>query len=159
VEQVPTRWLSPLEQRAWRAFVAASQLLFDQLDRELQQRAGISHASYGVLVVLSEQPQRALRMTDLARYLRFAKTRLSEAVRRMEARGWVRREPCPTDRRGTFAVLTDAGLAALEAAVPIHVEGVRRHLLDLLTPEQLDELGAISRAIAQPLMDSAGFSL
>lgn len=106
----PVPWLSDDEQRAWRAFVLATQLLLDQLDHELQRDAGMSHAYYGILVVLSEQPGRFVRMTDLARLLRYSKTRLSEAVARLEARGWVRREPCPTDRRSTYAVLTDEGL-------------------------------------------------
>lgn len=151
------RWLTTAEQRVWRSILAADRLLFEELDRELRQAAGISHAHYTVLVALSEEPGRALRMTDLARRLQFAKTRLSEVVSRLEARGWLRREPCPTDRRSTFAVLTDEGFAALEAAAPIHVAGVRRHVFDRLTREQVAALGEITAAIAAPLERSAGF--
>jgi DNA-binding MarR family transcriptional regulator len=151
------RWLTSAEQRAWRVFVIACQLLMDQLDRELQHDAGMSHATYAILVALSEQPGRAMRMTDLARLVRSSKTRLSEAVARLEARGWVRREPCPTDRRSTFAVLTDRGVAALEAAAPGHVAGVRRHMFAQLTAEQVRQLREICEAIAVPLMHSAGF--
>jgi DNA-binding MarR family transcriptional regulator len=153
------RWLTDSEQRAWRAFVMASQLLMEQLDRELQRDAGMSHAYYGILVALSEQPARTVRMTDLARLLRYSKTRLSEAVARLEARGWVVRQPCPTDRRSTFAVLTDDGFAALESAAPGHVEGVRRHVFDRLTPEQVTQLRDVGEAIAAPLMEAAGFDL
>jgi DNA-binding MarR family transcriptional regulator len=135
----------------------ASQLLFDQLDRELQRDAGLSHAYYGILVALSEQPGRTMRMTDLARLLRYSKTRLSEAIARLVARGWVTREPCPSDRRSTYAVLSDAGFAALEAAAPGHVAGVRRHVFDRLRPEQVVQLRAIGEAIAMPLMQAAGF--
>jgi DNA-binding MarR family transcriptional regulator len=152
-----TAWLTDAQQRAWRAFVMASQLLLDQLDRELQRDAGMSHAYYGILVALSEQPLRAVRMSDLARFLRYSKTRLSEAVSRLEARGWVRREPCPTDRRSTFAVLTDDGFAALETAAPGHVTGVRRHVFDRLTPRQVNQLREISQAIAAPLLEAAGY--
>jgi DNA-binding MarR family transcriptional regulator len=152
-----TRWLTNDEQRAWRAFTVATQLLFDRLDRELQRGAGLSHAYYAILVVLSEQPQRALRISDLARYMRFGKTRITEAVTRLERRGWVRREPCPTDRRSTYAVLTDAGLAALEAAAPLHVAGVREHVFDRLTTDQVAQLRDLGRAIAVPLLESAGF--
>ncbi len=129
----------------------------DQLDRELQQDAGMPHAYYDILAVLSEQPCRALRMTDLARRLCYSKTRLSEAISRLEDRGWVRREACPTDRRSTFGVLTDEGFAALEAATPGHVAGVRRHVFDRLTPEQVAQLHDISRAVAGPLLEAAGF--
>lgn len=151
------RWLTDPELRAWRAFLAASQLLMEQLDRELQRDAGMSHAYYGILVALSEQPGRAIRMTDLARILRYPKTRLSEAIGRLEERGWVAREPCPTDRRSTFAVLTDGGLAALQTAAPGHAEGVRRHVFDRLSREQVTHLREICEAIAFPLMQAAGF--
>jgi DNA-binding MarR family transcriptional regulator len=152
-----TAWLTNEEQRAWRAFLMATHLLMDQLDRELQHDAGMAHAYYAILVALSEQPGRVMRMSDLARLLRYSKTRLSEAVGRLESRGWVRREPCPTDRRSTFAVLTDAGFAALDAAAPGHVTGVRRHVFDRLTPEQIHQLRDISQAIAAPLLEAAGF--
>jgi DNA-binding MarR family transcriptional regulator len=157
--RVRTRWLTDAEQCAWRAFVITSQLLMEQLDRELQRDAGMSHAYYGILVALSEQPRRALRMTDLARLLRYSKTRLSEAIARLETRGWVTREPCPTDRRSTLAVLTDSGFKALDAAAPGHVEGVRRHVFDRLTAQQVTQLREIGEVIAQPLMAAAGFDL
>jgi DNA-binding MarR family transcriptional regulator len=149
--EVRPRWLNDREQCAWRAFLLASQVLLDQLDRELRHDAGMTHAYYAVLVALSEQPERTLRMSDLARVLLFSKTRISEAIGRLEARGWVRREPCPTDRRATYAVLTDTGFEALEAAAPGHVEGVRRHVFDRLTPSQVGQLETICRAIATPL--------
>jgi DNA-binding MarR family transcriptional regulator len=150
------RWLSDPEQRAWRAFITAAQLLMDQLDRELQRDAGMSHAYYAILVALSEQPLRTLRMTDLARSLRYSKTRLSEAIARLEARGWVDRQPCVSDRRSTFAVLSDAGFAALEAAAPGHVDAVRRHVFDRLASRQVGQLQAICEAIARPLIEAAG---
>ena len=152
------RWLTSSEQRAWRAYILASQLLMEQLDRELQRDAGMSQAYYVILVALSEQPGRLLRMTDLARLLRFSKTRLSEAITRLESRGWVTRQPCPTDRRSTFAVLSDDGFRALEGAAPGHVEGVRRHVFDHLTREQVAQLREISEAIAVPLMKETGFA-
>ena len=88
-----TRWLDEEEQAIWRAFLDANRLLFERLDRELQADAGMPHAYYEILVRLSEAPDRTMRMTDLARLVRYSKTRLSEAVARLEARGWVAREP------------------------------------------------------------------
>jgi DNA-binding MarR family transcriptional regulator len=148
-------WLNDDEARAWRSFLLASQLLLDQLDRELQADAGMPHAYYAILAVLSEQPERALRMSAIAELLRFSKSRLSHAIGRLEERGWVERVSCPTDRRGAYAVLTEAGLAALAAAGPGHVTGVRRHLFDRLTPEQVEQLRAIGEAIAGPLLATA----
>ena len=149
------RWLSADEQHAWRAFLTATRLLFDRLDRELQHDAGMPHAYYEILVRLSEAPDRTIRMSELANRSQSSRSRLSHAVARLEEMGWVRRDTCDTDRRGSFAVLTDKGFAALAAAAPGHVEGVRTHLLDQLTPEQVEQLGVISEAIVAHLGDSA----
>lgn len=146
-----TRWLDVDEQRTWRAFLTATQLLQAQLDRELQRDSGIPHAYYEILVRLSEAPGRVLRMSELASAADSSRSRLSHAVARLEEAGWVRRESCPTDRRGSFARLTDDGFAALDAAAPDHVESVRRHLLDRLTPEQVTQLREISEAIVDGL--------
>jgi DNA-binding MarR family transcriptional regulator len=144
------RWLDEREQQAWRAFVAATQQVFDQLDRELQRDARMPHAYYQILVTLSEAPDRTQRMSELAEHTRSSRSRLSHAVARLVERGWVRRESCPTDRRGSLAVLTDDGLAALEAAAPGHVEGVRRHLFDRLTRAQIEQLLEISQSVLEP---------
>ena len=146
-----TRWLDADEQRAWRAFLDATRLLADQLDRELQRDAGMPHAYYEVLVRLSETPGRAMRMSELASLSQSSRSRLSHAVARLEEAGWVRREPCSTDGRGAIAVLTDEGFNALADAAPGHVEGVRRHLFDRLTPTQVRQLARISEAVREPL--------
>lgn len=140
-------WLSDEEQRTWRAFLGATRLVFDELDRELQRDAGMPHGYYVVLVALSEAPGRSLRMTDLAAATGSSRSRLSHAVARLEEAGWVQRRPCPSDRRGSDAVLTDAGMAVLVAAAPGHVEGVRRLLFDRLTPAQLGQLRDVCEAV------------
>lgn len=134
------RWLDAAEQRAWRAWLYSAQLLQDRLDRELMHSTGISHAYYEILVQLSETPGRMLRMSELAERSLSSRSRLSHAVSRLEERGWVRRQVCADDGRGQLAVLTDDGFAALEAAAPIHVESVRRHLFDQLTAEQVEHV-------------------
>ncbi|MGR6318183.1 MarR family transcriptional regulator [Micromonospora soli] len=151
---VMTRWLNPDEQRTWRAFLTASRALMDALDRELQRDAGMPHAYYEILVRLSEATDRRLRMSELADATGSSRSRLSHAVARLETAGWVRREECPTDRRGQIAVLTDAGFATLAAAAPGHVEGVRRHLFDALSPAQVDQLRRISETLADHLTES-----
>ncbi|WP_347404666.1 MarR family transcriptional regulator [Solwaraspora sp. WMMD1047] len=148
---VMTRWLDPDEQRTWRAFLTASRGLMETLDRELQRDAGMPHAYYEILVRLSEAPGRRLRMSELAKLNSSSRSRLSHAAARLEESGWVRRESCPTDRRGQVAVLTEAGFQALAAAAPGHVEGVRRHLFDQLSPAEIDQLRRISEALADHL--------
>src|SRR3954451_24475105 len=149
-----TRWLDAEEQKAWRAWLYSSLLLQDQLDRELTHETGISHAYYEILVQLSEAPGRALRMSQLAERSLSSRSRLSHAVSRLEERGWVRRQVCEDDGRGQLAVLTDDGVAALEAAAPVHVEGVRSHLFDPPSPEQVAAMRDIGEARVRHLSPS-----
>ncbi len=145
------RWLDTDEQRAWRAWLYSAQLLLDRLDRELTHATGISHAYYEILVALSETEGRMMRMSELADRCLSSRSRLSHAVSRLEERGWVRREVCPGDGRGQLAVLTDEGFAALEAAAPVHVEGVRTHLFDQLSPEQVAAMRDIGETLLRHL--------
>ena len=142
-----TRWLDEEQQQAWRAFLAAVQVLQRGLDQQLQDEADMPHGYYELLVRLSEAPERTLRMSALAEAAGSSRSRLSHAVAQLEQRGWVRREQCPQDRRGQLAVLTDEGFGALADAAPGHVEAVRRLLVDRLTPAQLRQLRTISQAI------------
>jgi DNA-binding MarR family transcriptional regulator len=145
--ETTTRWLTEEEQRVWRQFLTACQSLFGGIDAQLLRDSALPHGYYEILVRLSETPGRALRMTQLAAASTFSKSRLSHAVSRLEQRGLVIREDCATDRRGQIARLTDAGMAVLEAAAPGHVEQVRRSLIDVLTPDQVRQLGEISGAM------------
>lgn len=144
---VKTRWLSHDEQRTWRALLATTELLDDAIDRHLQSMSGLTRTSYVVMAMLSETPGRALRMSDLARQVNSSQSRLSHVVARLEERGWVRREQCPTDRRGQVAALTDAGYDVLAATAPCHVDTVRRLVFDPLTKAQVRELGVICQAV------------
>jgi DNA-binding MarR family transcriptional regulator len=146
-----TRWLDEGEQEIWRAFIAATSGLTEYFDRQLQRDSAMPYTYYAILVALSEAPDRTLRMSELAEALRSSRSRLSHAVARLEEVGWVRRRTCPTDRRGSFAMLTDDGFAALEAAAAGHVTAVREKLFDVLTPEQVTALGEISRAVLSGL--------
>ncbi|MGW5634384.1 MarR family winged helix-turn-helix transcriptional regulator [Streptomyces sp. NPDC003832] len=154
------RWLSDEEQRVWRTYLQATTLLEDHLDRQLQRDAGMPHIYYGLLVKLADSPERRLRMTELAMYAKITRSRLSHAVARLEKSGWVRRENCPSDKRGQFAVLTDEGLAVLERTAPGHVAAVRGALFDRLTPQQRKSLGEIMKIVAEGLEpDEAGADL
>lgn len=142
-----TRWLTTEQQRAWRAYIESSKVLFDALDRQLQREAAMPHTYYEILVALSEAEGRTMRMSELADRTLSSRSRLSHAIARLEERGWVVREDCPTDRRGQLARLTDAGFATLAAAAPGHVAAVRHYMIDVLTEEQLEQLEAIGKAI------------
>lgn len=135
------RWLSSIEQRAWRAHLAVHKLLDHRLDRELQP-FGLSVNDYEILVNLSETSGHRMRMSDLADATIQSRSRLSHQISRMETAGLVARETCADDRRGTFAVLTEHGWATIQKVAPHHVAGVRRHFIDLLTDDQLIELEA-----------------
>src|SRR4051812_27467477 len=129
-----TRWLSPDEQRAWRAYIAAAFLLEDTIDRQLQQEAGMPHVYYSILATLSEVPERRLRMTELAEGLKITRPRLTYAVARLEKDGLVRRESCQWDKRGSVAVLTDEGMAGVGEGGPGDGGKVRAALFDRPPP-------------------------
>jgi DNA-binding MarR family transcriptional regulator len=150
------RWLTEDEQTAWRAFLQATTLLEDHLDRQLQRDAGMPHMYYALLSTLSQTPGRRMRMTELAAMAKITRSRLSHAVARLEGNGWLRREDCPSDRRGQVVVLTDAGYEELVRTAPGHVAAVRAAVFDRLTPEQTAQLAEISRIIAEGLHRPAG---
>lgn len=127
--------------------MATSQLVNEELDRQLQRDSGMPHTYYVVLMKLSEAPDRMLRMSELAMELNSSQSRLSHAVARLEERGWVQRRPCATDRRVSWAFLTDEGFAVLAAAAPGHTEAVRQSFFDRLTPEQVRQLAEICEAV------------
>lgn len=149
-----TRWLDDDQQRTWRAFVTAERLLFDGLERQLQRDAALPHTYYEILVRLSEAPDHTLRMSQLADSSVSSRSRLSHAVARLEAAGWVRRRSCDEDRRGSFAELTAEGMAKLVAAAPGHVEAVRASLFDVLSRDQQHVLREISETLVAHLSDT-----
>ena len=150
------RWLDDDERAAWLAFVFGTKLFWEEVERDLQHDADLPYGYYEILVMLSDAPDRTLRMSDLAVATQSSRSRLSHAVARLEQDGWVLRTECPTDRRGANAVLTDEGFARLEAAAPTHVESVRRHLFDLLSPAQVTQLREICDALLGHLLPLAG---
>jgi len=141
----PTRWLSEHEQAAWRAYLRGSRRLEAALDRDLQEH-GLQLSEYEIISMLSESPGHRLRMSCLADLVVQSRSRLTHTAARLEKRGWVRRESCLDDRRGVELVLTDDGLEAIRAMAAVHVESVRRHLVDVVPPEMFRAVGeAMSR--------------
>src|SRR3954447_1066098 len=129
--------LTEEQQRCWRTFIESSWALHTRLEDELRAATGLSMADYHVLVVLSEAPGHRVRMGELAGRLVFSPSRVTYQISVMVRRGLVRKQPCPEDGRGQEAVLTDEGLAALEAAAPLHLITVRDSFFDRLDTEEL----------------------
>jgi DNA-binding MarR family transcriptional regulator len=145
------KWLSDDELAAWVRLVAVVELLPGVLDGQLRRDADLTNFDYYVLAMLSESPQRTLRMTELADRTNATLPRLSHVVRRLEDRGLVERAPCPWDGRATNARLTEAGWQKLEQTAPGHVATVREHVIDALTPEQIGQLTEIADALLRRL--------
>lgn len=141
-----TVWLTAPQQRAWRAYINGSTLLFERLDRDLREQFDVSLPEYEILVRLSEAPEHCLRMAVLASSVSHSRSRVTHTIARMEGKGLVARRACPTDRRGVIASLTARGLDSLVAAAPVHVEGVRQHLVELASQ---DDLAAVGRVFAR----------
>jgi DNA-binding MarR family transcriptional regulator len=144
-----THWLDADQQDAWKRLIAVVELLPGVLDSQLRRDAGLTHFEYFLLAMLSEARDRTLRMTGLAARTNATLPRLSHVVRRLEDRGLVERFPCPEDGRATNARLTETGWDKVVETAPGHVETVRQHVIDALTPKQVAELAEIAEAILE----------
>jgi DNA-binding MarR family transcriptional regulator len=150
------RWLNQREASAWRGYRRMRGLLDLQLARDLSRETGLSEADYDVLSTLSETDGHRLRLSELATHMLWSKSRLSHHITRMRQRGLVNREDCPDDARGAVIVLTEGGRRAIGEAAPGHVASVRRHLIDLLTDDELAALDALSHRVVDHLVSLDG---
>lgn len=145
------RWLSAEQLRAWVRLVAVVELLPGALDSQLQRDAQLTHFEYFVMAMLSEAPDRTLRMTQLAHTTNATLPRLSHVVSRLEARGYIERRPHPDDRRATDARLTEEGMAKVVATAPGHVGTVRDTVIDSLDDRDVADLERIAGRILERL--------
>ena len=141
------RWLNAAEMKAWRRYIIASRRLLEALDDDLAAH-DISMSDYEVLAQLSEAPERRMRMSELADVAMISRSRLSHRIKVMEKAGWVKREACPIDKRGYFAVMTPKGWKAIVAAAPDHVDSVRERFLDALDKGDQKVLAEIFERVA-----------
>lgn len=148
------RWLSPPEERAWRAYRRLQTVLPPELARDLVRDSGLSDPDYDVLSTLSEQPGQRWQLRDLAARMLWSRSRLSHHIARMEQRGLVVREGDPQDRRGCMIALTPQGLRTLQKAAPHHVASVRKHFLDLLSEDELASLTRIAERVVDQLSNT-----
>lgn len=147
------QWLDAQEQEVWREYLRGSRLLEAALDHDLQAH-GLQLSEYEILSMLSEQPDRRLRMSVIAELVVQSRSRLTHTAGRLENRGWVRREACAGDRRGVELVLTDSGFAEITRTAPTHVGSVRGNLLDHLSREDLLALGRAMAAISNGILST-----
>ena len=146
-----TRWLDETQQRFWRAMLQGQSLLQTVLDRELRELAGIALADYEVLVIVSESPGHTRRMAEIAEEVGVSRSRLSHTVARLEKRGILKRTSTRSDGRGVNCSMTDEGWGLMQKIAPVHVEGVRRHLIDLMSPEETQVLADVFTRAAEHL--------
>ncbi|MCX6454111.1 MAG: MarR family transcriptional regulator [Actinobacteria bacterium] len=146
------KWLNPREMKAWRSYIIASRRLLEALDADLDGH-DLSMADYEVLAQLSDAPDRRMRMTELAEIAMLSKSRLSHRMKVMEKAGWVRREVCTEDKRGSFAVMTEKGWRAIVKAAPDHVASVRNRFVDNLNVKDQEELAKIFDRLSTKLRD------
>jgi DNA-binding MarR family transcriptional regulator len=146
-------WLNPAEMKAWRRYIIASRRLLDALDYDLDHHE-LSMADYEVLAQLSDAPDRKMRMSELAEEAMLSRSRLSHRIKVMEKAGWVKREACPEDKRGYFAVMTAKGWKAIVAAAPDHVHSVRSRFIDHLTKEDQKTLAEIFERVTDSLKEN-----
>ncbi|CAN2182869.1 MarR Transcriptional regulators [Candidatus Nanopelagicaceae bacterium] len=147
------RWLNPAEMKAWRRYIIASRRLLEALDYDLADHE-LSMADYEVLAQLSDAPERKMRMSELAEVAMLSRSRLSHRIKVMEKAGWVKREACPDDKRGFFAVMTPKGWKAIVAAAPDHVASVRLRFLDHLTVADQKVLAEIFERVTDSLKEN-----
>lgn len=150
------RWLNEAEMAAWRSYIVATLRLRQRLHRELADRHDVSLTDYEVLVCLEMQTDHRMRMSELAVLMGSTKSRLSHQVGRLEEAGLVRRVRDPEDKRGVITELTPAGKNLLETAAPTHVEGVREHLIDLLSPQEQATIAAAFDRVLEHLTEVEG---
>ena len=143
-------WLTPTEMAAWRRYIVASRRLIEALDTDLDQH-DLSMADYEILAQLSDAPDRRMRMAELAEIAMLSRSRLSHRMKVMEEAGWVRREACPDDKRGFFAVMTAKGWKAIVAAAPDHVASVRSRFVDKLSKADQIVLAEIFERVGNDL--------
>jgi len=141
------RWLDSDERATWLSLSRIIVKLPSALDAQLERDADLNYFEYIVMAMLSEQEDRTLRMSQLAALTNASLSRLSHVAKRLESRGFLRREPDPDDGRYTRALLTDAGLAKVVSSAPGHVTAVRELVFDALSPSQQrrlrESIGAI----------------
>jgi len=142
--------LTPLELGAWREFLHTHAVLTRELDDELRRSHGLPLSSYDVLVNLESAPDRQMRMSELADAVLLSRSGLTRLVERLEREGLLERADCPSDARGSLAVLTDSGMARLAQARKTHLRGVRDRFLERFSDDELERLGEFWARVLSP---------
>ena len=146
------KWLTPAEESAWRKYIVASRRMLEALDDDLAPH-GLSHSDYEILVHLSDAKDRSLRMSDLADKTILSRSRLSHRIKYMEGKGWVERQKCDSDKRGTWAVMTTKGWKTIVKAAPDHVASIRKRFIDKINKADQANIEGIFEKVERSLRD------
>lgn len=144
------RWLNAREMKAWRSYIVATRGMIEALEADLCDH-DLSMPDYEVLALLSEAPDRQMRMSDLAMQAMVSKSRLSHRMKVMEKAGWVERKSCETDRRGSWACMTELGWQAIRSAAPDHLLSIRKRFVDHLSVKDQEDLAKIFERLQNEL--------
>lgn len=150
--------LTRTDEETWHSYLMAARLLFEELDRRLDSSAGLSLPDYTLLARLRDAGEDGLRMSELADSAVFSRSRISHAITRLENQGWVERRSCPTDRRGSYAALTDSGRDKLAEAEPVHSEVIKEHMLDSIDVADAESFRRVTDQIGLSLGAKPGDS-
>jgi DNA-binding MarR family transcriptional regulator len=134
---------------AWRTFLTAHATIIRALEAELEADQDLALSDFDVLAQLHAAGG-TLRMRDLAERVLLSRSGLTRRVDRLEGAGYVERTACETDRRGSYARLTDAGRDRLVNAVPVHLRGIETHFIRQLDEEELAAIGATLAKVVPP---------
>ena len=144
------KWLTPAEESAWRKYIVASRRMYEALDEDLTSH-GLSLSDYEILVHLSDAKDRSLRMAELAEKTILSRSRLSHRIKYMEGKGWVERQKCASDKRGTWAVMTNKGWNTIVKAAPDHVASIRKRFIDQISKADQANIAAIFEKVESNL--------
>jgi len=144
------KWLTPAEESAWRKYIVASRRMYEALDEDLISH-GLSLSDYEILVHLSDAKDRSLRMSELADKTILSRSRLSHRIKYMEGKGWVERQKCASDKRGTWAVMTTKGWNTIVKAAPDHVASIRKRFIDQISKADQANIASIFEKVESNL--------
>ena len=146
-----TKWLNQSEMNAWLAYIKTSRDLMRALEHDLEP-FGLDGGDYQLLAMLSAAPDQRLRMCELAEELRLSRGGLTRRMDGVLKKKLVVRNQDPTDKRVAYIEMSAKGRALLDRAAPVHVQSVRRLMIDLLSANEIRAIGTAFSKISTHLV-------
>jgi DNA-binding MarR family transcriptional regulator len=137
----PRKPLSATEEELWRSLMWIVKVMPRLLDADLIRGAGMTASEYTTLIMLSEAPNRELRMSDLASATGLSASRTTRLVDDLQTQDLVTKKASSSDARANMTRLTPRGMSKLKAAWPVHLASARARFLDHIPAKSLDHVG------------------